>query len=711
MKSTSTKASILGCICLLFNLTTAMSQTTAKDDAELKKATEDFKAFRYVAAISRLSPLVKSDTTNVKAMDMLAYSYKMTNNYKEALTAYEQLSKQKPLKPEWALNYAEQLAVAQQYEKSENWYRKYLLLTPGDKRAANFANTKLGDLSKNGGHWTIGYLNINTMGSEYSPVYYNDGLLFASNRQSGKFLNHVFEWDNTPFTNLYSVSKLKDIKIINADSALAASQAKNAKSRKTNVDDTAPTSNDTKTLGNAAPVRWADMSSVLEESKFTKLLNGSVNSKYHNGSASVFPDGSIIFTRNNYFKGQTQRSTDGIIKLKLYTASGENLSKITEFPYNSNEYSVGHPALNKDGNILIMASDMPGGFGGTDLYYSVRSGKGPWTRPVNLGKKINTEGNEMFPFLDKEGNLYFASNGHAGLGGLDLFKVALKEMKAQSDPVNMGTPINSSFDDFGLTISDDGKSGYFSSNRKGSDDIYNFKGSTNRLTLEGTVYDAITKIPLAGSRLLMRHLDGVDTIRTNAKGYYKRDLPRETDYEITAQKLGYVNKISFVSSVGIVGDTTLRKDIYLNKAESLQQYVISNCDSLKKVFAVKNIYYDLDRSEIRADARPALDELVRLMTKYPEISVITSSHTDSRATEQYNRALSFRRGEAAKSYLIARGISPSRISIEYYGKTRLVNRCFDGVPCSEENQQLNRRTEFDVILNGVNITRQNCEDK
>ncbi|RZM27905.1 MAG: flagellar motor protein MotB [Pedobacter sp.] len=710
MKSTFIKTTLLGCLCLLFCCYAAKSQTTAKDDAEFKKASEDFKAFKYAAAITRLSAVVKNDSTNIKALDMLAYSYKMTNQYKEALAAYESLSKVPGLKPEWALNYAEQLATSQQYEKSENWYRKYLSLTPGDKRAANFAHTKLSSLAKNEGHWTIGYLNINTMGAEYSPTYYGEGLLFASNRQSSKLNSRVFEWDNTPFTNLYVVSKLKDIKTINADSAVAASKSKKHPSSKVNTDDTPTTANDTRTLGNSISSQWTDASIMLEENKFTKLLKGNVNSKYHNSSAAVFPDGSIMFTRNNYNKGQTQRSTDGIIKLKLYTASGENLSKITEFPYNSNEYSTGHPSLNATGNILIFASDMPGGSGGTDLYYSVRSGNGPWTRPVNMGKKINTEGNEMFPFLDKEGNLYFASNGHAGLGGLDLFKVALKEMKPQSDPVNMGSPINSPTDDFGLTISDDGKSGYFSSNRKGSDDIYSFKGSTNRLTLEGIVYDAITKIPLGGSRLLMRHLDGMDTIRTDAKGYYKRELPRETDYEVTAQKLGYVNKISFVSSVGIVGDTTIRKDIFLNKAESLQQYVISHCDSLKKIFAVKNIYYDLDRSEIRQDARPALDELVRLMTKYPEITVITSSHTDSRATEQYNRALSMRRGENAKSYLVSRGISASRITIEYYGKTRLVNRCFDGVPCSEENQQLNRRTEFDVILNGVNITRQGCNE-
>lgn len=675
-------------------------------DAEVKQASVDYNAFRYVAVIDRLEKVVKVDSVNLKAIEMLAYSYKMTNNYKPAMKWFEKLSKQPVVKPDWALNYAAQLAIDEQYESSENWYRRYLTLIPSDKRARNLSQNNARKLDKNKGLWQIGFTNLNTPGAEYSPVYYNEGLIFSSNRSSGKILKRVFEWDNTPFTSLFVVQNIKQIQVVNPDSF---ANATSANKRRLNDDDTAPTSNDTKTLGQYRPSNtFQDL--TISSDNVSSLLSGKINSKFHNGSAAVFPDGSIIFTRNNYNKGQVQKSTDGIVKLKLYTASGKNLRRITEFPYNSNEYSTGHPALNKQGNILIFASDMPGGYGGTDLYYSVRSGRGPWTRPVNLGKKINTEGNEMFPYLDQNGKLYFASNGHAGFGGLDLFEVVLKEMKPIGDPENLGRPINSPTDDFGLIIAEDGKSGFFSSNRKGNDDIYQFNRNQHLILLQGIVYDAATKLPLRNSRILMRHLDGVDTLKTDVNGSFKRVLPPETDYELTAQKIGYVNKMSFLTSEGIVQDSVIKKDIYLNKTENAQQYVLNNCDSLKKIFAVKNIYYDLDKYAIRSDARPALDELADLMKKYPAITIITSSHTDSRATEAYNRRLSLQRGSTAKAYLMAKGIAASRISVEYYGKTRLVNRCYEGIACSEADQQLNRRTEFDVILNGVNITRQNCED-
>jgi outer membrane protein OmpA-like peptidoglycan-associated protein/tetratricopeptide (TPR) repeat protein len=694
-------------LCFPYFKNAAIGQTIPVD-AQLKKAVQYYNGFRYVAAIDELKPIVTADSTNVRALEMLAYSYKMVNNYELALKWFEALSKQEVIKPDWALNYAAQLAINQQYEKSENWYRRYLSLIPTDKRASNLAKSNLKDINKNTGHWQVDYTNLNTTGAEYSPMYYGDGLIFSSNRQDGKLFKHVFEWDNSPFTNLYVTESINNIKAINPDSLSILNQSKE---RRYNDDDTAPTSNDTRTLGQVSIVSKTTNANTISNGYLSKLLNNKINSKYHNGSAAIFPDGSIIFTRNNYSKGQTQKSTDGIVKLKLYTASGRNLSRITEFPYNSNEYSTGHPALNKAGNILIFTSDMPGGYGGTDLYYSVRSGKGPWTRPVNLGKKINTEGNEMFPFLDNNNKLYFASNGHAGLGGLDLFEVTLKEMKPLENPKNMATPINGSTDDFGLIIMDDYKSGFFSSNRKGNDDIYKFKRNQYIVKLKGKVYDAITRIPVQNSRIIMRHLDGADTIRTDVSGGFQRELLAQTDYELTAQKIGFNNKMSFLTSEGITKDSTIIKDIYLNRTENTQQYVLNNCDSLKRAYAVKNVYYDLDRYQIRPDARIALDELVALMKRNPSITILTSSHTDSRATEQYNRTLSLKRGETAKSYLVARGISPNRISVEYYGKTRLVNRCYDGIPCSEENQQLNRRTEFDVILNGINITRQNCADQ
>ena len=693
---------------LIIGIVSVNAQST--DKVDLERATTEYKSLRFVSAIKELKKVLSTDTGNVKAQEMIAYSYKMTKNYQESLYWYEKLMRQAPLTADLALNYAEVLANNQQYERSEGWYRKYLALIPTDKRAEAFSKTSASQLNKNLGNWTVTFTNLNSQGSDYAPVYYKNGLIFTSNRQTQKISKRIFQWDNTPFSNLYVLPSLQTVKAVNPDSLMIIAQNEDNKLYRFNDDDTAPTSNDTKTIGQFNTSLERDtLGIILENGLNLELLKGTLNSKYHDGPAAIFPDGSIIFTRNNYFKGKTQKSKDGIIKLKMYIASGSNHSRITEFPYNSNDYSTGHPTLNKEGNILIFASDMPGGYGGSDLYYCVRSGVGPWTRPVNLGKKINTEGNELFPHLDKD-VLYFASTGHPGLGGLDIFEVVLKEMKAQGNPTNLGSPINSSKDDFALIISEDRKNGFFSSNRRGDDDIYAYKKASHTIVLEGTVKDTRTKLPLQGSRLLMRHLDGIDTVHTNARGEFRRELPREVDYEITAQKLGYVNAIDFVSSIGITQDTVIKMDLFLGKAETAQEYVLSHCDSLKKVFAVQNIYYDLDKSEIRSDARPALDELVNLMKKHPQITIITASHCDSRASEAYNRNLSIKRGEAAKSYLVNKGIAASRIKIEYYGKTRLVNRCYDGMPCSEADQQLNRRTEFDVILNGVNITRQNCNE-
>ncbi|TQM51107.1 WD40 repeat protein [Arcticibacter tournemirensis] len=687
------------------------AQSSDKETPAMKKAISEYNSLRYLSAIHHLNAVLEKDTSNVKAMEMIAFSYRQVKNYDEALFWYEKLSHQKSLKADWVLYFAEALASKQQYEKSEQWYRKYLSMMPADKRASEFSRADLNSFTQNNGFWKVAYTNLNTAASEYSPLYYKDGLLFSSNRLRKSASGRVFPWDNTPYSNLYQVAKLKDVKDVDTDSMMRVAFKGSGKAYRFNNDDTEPTSNDSKTLGQYNPALFMDtLGLALNSSGLAKPLMGRVNTKYHEGPASAFPDGSLIFTRNNFYKGRQGKSKTGINKLKLYIASGSGLTTITEFPYNSDEYSVGHPALSTDGNILVFASDMPQGYGGTDLYYCVRSGAGQWTRPVNLGKQINTEGNEQFPYLAKDGTLFFASTGHAGLGGLDVFEVALKDMKPVHQPRNMGVPVNSSADDFGLVRSEDGKSGYFSSNRRGGDDIYHFSQASSRVRIEGTIKDARTKLPLGGSRLLMRHLDGTDTVRTDTKGQFSKDLAKERDYEITGQKLGYVSQMGFTTTVGITKDSVIRMDILLNKTESPQQYVISNCDSLKRVFSVQNIYYDLDRSEIRYDARPALDELVALMKKYPEITVITSSHCDSRASEEYNRNLSLRRGEAARSYLISRGISAFRVKVEYYGKTRLVNRCYPGVVCSEQDQQLNRRTEFDVILNGVNLTQLNCED-
>lgn len=698
-------ACCLACVCLG---STAYSQSS-NQSRSFKAGKSAFDSFRYMDAIGSLSRVLAADSSNVEAMEMLAYSFRQTKRYPEALRWYEKLSQTKPLKAEWALFYAEALATDQQYEKSENWYRAYLRLIPADRRALAFARSNPEAFANEATFWRVSLTDLNTSASEYGPVFYKNGLLFNSNRVTDHPVKRVFPWDNTPFTNLYYIKDLKRIRTMN-DHSIGSYLKRPGLGWKQNDDDTAPTSNDSKTLGQFDPSVYGDSigaSPVLNNG--IELLRGNVNSKYHEGPAAAFPDGSIIFTRNNYFRGRAGQSEKGINKLKLYIATGNKLGTISEFPYNSDEYSTGHPALTPEGNILVFSSDMPGGYGGTDLYYSVRSGS-QWTRPINLGKQINTEGNEQFPSISAEGVLFFASTGHPGLGGLDVFQVSLVNMRPIGAPRNLGTPINSSKDDFGFIRTADGKSGYFSSNRGGNDDIYHFEQATYRVILEGRVTDGRSRLPLAGSRLLLRTLDGTDTVHTNSRGEFRLDMKKETDYEITAQKLGYVNQLVFRSSIGIETDSVVRTDIQLFKTERSQQYVISNCDSLKRVFAVESIFYDLDRDEIRADARRSLDKLAALMRAHPEMSVITSSHCDSRASEEYNRNLSMRRGMSARSYLISRGISGSRIKVEYYGKTRLLNRCYDGVICSEADQQLNRRTEFDVILNGVNLSQLDCDE-
>jgi outer membrane protein OmpA-like peptidoglycan-associated protein len=230
------------------------------------------------------------------------------------------------------------------------------------------------------------------------------------------------------------------------------------------------------------------------------------------------------------------------------------------------------------------------------------------------------------------------------------------------------------------------------------------------VTLKGSVVDAKTNKTLPGTQVILRHNGIVDTLQTNSRGEFTKTLAKETDYELNGSRVSYVSRQVYVSTTGITIDSTINVALKLNKAENVQQWVMDNCESLKRTFTLKSIYYDLDRAEIRADAISALNEIADILKKNPEITIITASHTDSRATESYNRELSLRRGEAAKQYLISKGIDGSRIDVKYYGKSRLLNSCADGINCPESEQQINRRTEFEVVLNGVNLSHLNCQN-
>jgi len=432
-----------------------------------------------------------------------------------------------------------------------------------------------------------------------------------------------------------------------------------------------------------------------------------VNGKFHEGPAVVTPDGALIFTRSNYLNGKTSRSDEGINKLKLFTALGSDWNQIVAFPFNSDEYSVGHPAINKDGTLLIFASDMPGGFGGVDLYYSKRTSvKEEWTKPVNLGKTINTEGDELFPSIFQDHTLFFSSTGHAGLGGLDIFQVEMDSTSPKGNPLNLGMPINSSVDDFGLIRSADGNQGYFTSNRRGSDDIYSFLHQDYQIKLKGKVIEAQTSMPIAGAKVSIPNLA---PLVTAADGSFELILAKETAYQLTASQTGYSQATTSISTVGIKTDTTLTALSKLHKPAVTPQISSYNCDSVKQQLQAFKIYYDLDKSFIRNDADQVMQKLLAFLKANPSVNIIAASHCDSRASNAYNIALSLRRSTSAKTYLVKNGIAEGRIKIQYYGENKLVNACKDGINCTEEEQQLNRRTEFYLLLSGTDLQRIDCE--
>jgi outer membrane protein OmpA-like peptidoglycan-associated protein len=505
----------------------------------------------------------------------------------------------------------------------------------------------------------------------------------------------------------------------------------------------------------------------------------------------------VYVTRNNYdnrkVMGKTGKSDDNIVKLKLYIAEvdGDDWKAEKEFKYNSDEYSIGHAALSADGKYLYFVSDMPGGFGGTDIYVCEQVGE-DWLAPKNAGPSINTEGDEMFPWVAKDNTLYFASDGHGGLGGLDVFSVK-GEPGAWGAVKNMGSPINSPQDDFGLIRDkDDNSLGYFTSDRiggKGSDDIYMFrdngivlvgivvdaktdspicksvvdlrqgsdvKGRANTecdgkfefsvipekvyklkgcaegyhcnevgastvgvkagdtvfvkipldkeedVKLEVLVIDRQTREPIGGSAVVVKgRCDNTEQTGTsNAAGMSYYDAKIECDYPVSATAEGYLPGSTEVTTVGVPANSTVKAIVELDKIKVFDDQPI-----------LLDIYYDFDKWNIRVpESDKELQRLLDFMNVNPGTIVEIGSHTDARAPFEYNIRLSQRRAQSVVDWLLARGISKERIKAVGYGETKPVNKCTDNVPCSEEEHQLNRRTEFRVIGNNIDITSQRKTD-
>jgi peptidoglycan-associated lipoprotein len=569
----------------------------------------------------------------------LAECYRKLNDLPRAEEAYAKAVQYPQIQPVHKLHYGQVLMRNGKYDQAKIYFDQYLTSVPNDTSVIELRHSCDSILAWKADSlkYTVQTSNLNSGQSNFAPVFYKDGVVFATDRGKGR----TYEWTGRPFLEMYYAKGKPD-------------------------------------SGFASPVG----------------LSGDVNGVFHDGPATFNSTGdTIYFTRNNYVKKRAKESNHDEVNLKIYGAVKKDTTwkDLKEFEYNSNDYSTGHPTLSKDGNTMYFASDMPGGLGGTDIYKTEKI-NGVWGKPVNMGSNINTPYNEVFPVLWHDTLLYFSSEGHKNFGGLDIFTTSNKT-GSWSNAKNIGYPINTSYDDFGIAMNDSGTAGLFSSNRNvqntTQDNIYAFVVNDLRFNLEGIAVEKQTQLPIADVRveLLNKKTGKKEYAMTGLDGKFHFKLDPETEYSIMGTKDMYFTNTETVSTVG----KKQSENMFVKLKLELERIIVN------KPIVLENIYYDLDKYNIRPDAAAGLDKLVQIMNDNPAITIELSSHTDSRADDHYNDVLSQRRADAAVNYIIAHGIESSRITAKGYGERQLVNECKNGVQCTEEAHQANRRTEFKVV--------------
>jgi outer membrane protein OmpA-like peptidoglycan-associated protein/tetratricopeptide (TPR) repeat protein len=634
-----------------------------KRSSQIKQANRYFEQLKYSKAIPLYKKAFLNSDSLVKreATLKLADCYRFVNDMAQASAWYERAVQYPDAEPINYFNMGTVFRSLANYFVAEQAFSKYEEKNPTDIRAKFYVK-----YSHDVQAWSAlppsaeikNVVSINSTFSDFGPYFYKNGLIFASDRDVDLMNNSNYSWTNFGYLDLYTAQPLSN--------------------------------NDF----------WNDFSEPVK-------LSRQFNQAYHDGPASFTADLKEIFTtrtlkinaRNDSIKSETD-----YLKIFYANISDEQNITYTAFPFNNDDYSVGHPAISADGKKLIFASKMPGGYGLSDLYVSERV-NGKWSEPVNLGNVVNSFGNEVFPFLANDTTLFFASDGLLGLGGLDIYQTNLVKGK-WSKPWNLKQPINSSLDDFSIVFDKSLTKGFFSSNRpggKGSDDIYAFRNyhpvadpvqaPEKKVKpvipmISGFVKDKKTMVPLDSATVFLLNTSSneVLVLKTNKEGFFQTAVDKGVKYLAKAMKTNYFNDcLNFTVPAN---DTTINlktpRDLLLEKYE------------LNQVFVIDNIYYDLDKWFIREDAKPALDKLVGILKQYP-INVELGSHTDSRASFKYNITLSQKRANAAVEYLIASGIDAKRLTYKGYGETMLINKCADGVLCTEAEHQANRRTEFKII--------------
>ena len=614
--------------------------------AKLNKAEKEFDSFAYVDAIEVYEKILQNGYQSAELYEKLGNSYYLNGETEKAAQCYKALiAYNTEIDPEIYFKYSHCLKALGQYDEANKMMSIYYDKTSNSSSKKDLDSYLL-DIKNNSKDYLIKPTAINTAFSDYGPYYYENKIYFTSAIDTGAVRKKTHEWTGQNFTDIYVAN-------VNKDTTLT----------------------------------------------FSGNFSKKVNTKFNESSPVFTKDGqTMYFTRNNYLNGKKGKSDDKSTFVKIYKATlvdGE-WANISELSFNNDQSSFAHPALSLDEKTMYFASDMAGTKGYSDIYKVKRNDDGSFGRPENLDTQINTTGRESFPSIDKDGNLYFASDGHLGLGGLDLFKATINKDGSFEKPKNLGERINSPKDDFGATFYDK-TSGFFTSNRdngKGFDDIYYFNEKMCKQKADGIVYDAQTKlaIPAATIILFNDEMNELEKIATDEKGYYSFTVDCGKKYYIRALKENY-EPAEIKLTTNTENEKVTTTDLYLSK----KQIPIDEGTDLAKIFNISKIYFDLDKSNIRQDAEVHLQKIIEVLKQYPNMVIDIRSHTDSRQTHKYNEALSDRRAKSTLEYIVKNKIARKRLTAKGYGETQLVNKCADNVNCTEEEHQMNRRSEFIIV--------------
>ena len=621
--------------------------------AQTKVADNFFRDFNYDNAAELYKEALKKEDSTEHILSRLGDCYFNVSEVKEAAFWYKKaIDKYPNIDSDYVYKYIQTLRAQKKYEEANNFVKVFNKKNKKDGRIKDIESFNLETYSELSNtekvYVDIENLPLNTKYSDFGSFEHNNKLYFYSTWVKDSITNEkdLYELNNEPYLNIFET----EISI----------------------------ENNKKIFGD------------------TSKLNSEINTKNdHEGLVTITNDGNTMyFTRNNVNKKDRRKyNKSGSSNLKIYKATkdGDTWTNIEELPFNNENFDFTAPALTPDNKTLIFSSNMDSGYGQTDLYKVSINEDGTYGEPVNLGPKINTEGNEKFPFVAKDSTLYFSSDANINLGLLDIFESNILKTNKNIEVKNLGAPFNSSFDDFCFFIDTETNTGYFSSNREGGqggDDIYSFGKLKCEQIVKGTIRDELTNELLSKATVSLIDIDGkiLERYKTTKDGQYQFTIDCDKSYTILAERPTYrPDKIEF-ETTNITGE---EKEIDL----FLKPLIIDN------EIVINPIFFDFDKSNIRPDAAYELENIVAVMREHPKMVIKIESHTDSRGNDNYNMKLSDRRAKSTRDYLYSRGIATERIeSAIGYGESQIINRCSNGVKCTDEEHEENRRSKF-IITN------------